>query len=144
LKSSKSGILVVLATVVIAATGVFAQSQDAPEAADATPGFGLVGFAAMGDGTTGGAAGEPQKPSKKEGAVNLTYTMYLNGEVVASEIYPVPPFLPNLAYSIGGKPNGEYAIAGDIDELMVFNRQLTAKDVAGLYTANALPNKENN
>jgi hypothetical protein len=93
--------------------------------------------------TIGEPAGEPKKPSKKEGSVNLTWTMYLNGEVVASEIYPVPPFLPNLAYSIGGKPKGEYAMTGDIDELMVFNKQLTAKEVAGLYTANALPKDEN-
>jgi hypothetical protein len=89
--------------------------------------------------TIGEPTGETTRPSQKEGAVNLTWTMYLNGEVVASEIYPFPPFLPNLAYSIGGKPKGQMAIAGDIDELMIFNRQLTAKEVAGLYTSNALP-----
>lgn len=93
--------------------------------------------------TIGQPTGEPGTPSQKEGAVNLTWTMYLNGEVVAREIYPVPPFLPDLAYSIGGKPSGEYSMVGDIDELMVFNKALTAKEVEGLYTANALPKEEN-
>lgn len=92
--------------------------------------------------TIGEPAGETKKPSKKEGAVNLTYTMYLNGAVVVSEVYPVPPFLPNLAYAIGGKPAGEHSLNGDLDELMVFNKTLTAEEVKSLYTNNALPKKE--
>jgi len=92
--------------------------------------------------TIGEPTGEPRVASAKEGAKNLTWTMYQNGKMVTSAILPVPPFQAVGEYSIGGKPSRHNSLDGNIDELMVFKKTLTAEEVESLYTTNALPNAE--
>lgn len=88
--------------------------------------------------TIGEPTGEPKVSSAKEGAKNLTWTMYQNGKMVATAILPFPPFQAVGEYSIGGKPSGHNSLDGNIDELMVFKKTLTVEEVESLYAANKL------
>ncbi|HEV2695511.1 MAG TPA: LamG-like jellyroll fold domain-containing protein [Verrucomicrobiae bacterium] len=101
-----------------------------------------------------GADGEPHQLSAPGGAltanvfqhVALTYdkgtgvaTIYCNGAVVAQQSFGQFTPLTSYDFYIGLRPAGEgvHSFPGEIDESAVYNRALSAAEIAAIYNAGA-------
>jgi hypothetical protein len=68
-----------------------------------------------------------------------TVTLYMDGEAVTSGASPVGSVSSNAreGIHIGQRPDGANALTGGIDETLLFDRALSAEEIAGLASAEA-------